>query len=138
MRDVRFASVVIDAPPTAVAKYLRDARKLPDWAPNFGHAIRPDGDDWVMSTRTGDFRVRMAPDNPFGVADHWVAPPGATAEMHNAIRVTENDGGSLVVFVVLRQDGFDDRRFDEDEAMVQSDLRRLKRILDGKLNPPSG
>ncbi|RYF90396.1 MAG: SRPBCC family protein [Caulobacteraceae bacterium] len=131
-RDVRFVHIDIAAPPAAVAAYLRDARKLPDWAPNFGDQIRPDGDNWIMRTRTGPFRVRMVQDNDLGVADHWVTPPGGGGELHNAIRVTENGAGSLVVFNLYRQDGFDDARFDEDEALVLADLRRLKVLIEGE------
>lgn len=131
-RDVRFVHVSIAAPPDEVAAYLRDARKLPDWAPNFGDEITPDGKDWVMRTKSGPFKVRMAPDNALGVADHWVTPPDGTKELHNAIRVTENGVGCLVVFNLYRQDGFDDAQFDEDEGLVSADLRRLKGLIEGE------
>jgi hypothetical protein len=130
LRDARFVSINIAVPPARAAAFLADARTMPSWAPNFGHEIRADGDGWIMETRTGPFRVRMAPDNPFGVVDHWVIPPGGGPELHNAIRVTENGEGSLVVFTLFRQDGFDDRQFEEDEALVASDLRLLKQLLE--------
>ena len=131
-RDVRFVHISIAAPPARVAALLRDARRLPEWAPNFGDEIKPDGDRWIMRTKAGPCIVRMVDENDLGVADHWVTPPGASEEIHNAIRVTENGGGSLVVFHLYRQDGFDDARFNEDEALVSADLRRLKALIEGE------
>ena len=131
-RDVRFVHVNIAAAPERVAAYLADPRNMPLWAPNFGHEIHPEGEHWVMQAATGPFRVRMAPDNALGVADHWVTPPGSIEELHNAIRVTENGVGSLVVFNLYRQDGFDDAQFDADEALVSADLRRLKGLIEGE------
>lgn len=131
-RDVRFVHVNIAASPERVAAYVADARNLPRWAPNFGHDIRPEGDHWVMETDTGPFKVRMASDNDLGVVDHWVTPPGGTEALHNAMRVTENGVGSLVVFNLYRQDGFDDGQFDEDERLVSADLRRLKGLIEGE------
>lgn len=85
-----------------------------------------------MRTKAGPCIVRLVDENDLGVADHWVTPPGASKEMHNAIRVTENGSGSLVVFHLYRQDGFDDARFNEDEALVSADLRRLKALVEAE------
>lgn len=131
-RDVRFVHVNIAASPGRVATYLADPRHMPLWAPNFGHEIRQAGEGWVMETASGPFKVRMAPENGLGVVDHWVTPPGGGEELHNAIRVTENGAGSLVVFTLFRQDGFDDAKFDEDEALVSADLRRLKGLIESE------
>eukprot|EP01030_Chromulinospumella_sphaerica_P021733 gene21733-21689_t len=132
-RDVRFVHVNIVADPKRVAAYLADPRNMPVWAVNFGDEIRPDGENgWVMRTPLGPFSVRMAPDNDLGVVDHWVRPLAGGEEVHSIIRVTENGVGTLVVFTLFRQDGFDDARFDEDEALVSADLRRLKGLIEGE------
>lgn len=131
-RDVRFVHVNIAAPVEQVAAVLADPERMPDWAPNFGHEVRRGGDHWIMETKTGPFKLRMAPKNDLGVADQWVTPPGATDEIHNAVRVTENGDGSLVVFHLFRQDGFTDEEFDHDESLVSADLRRLKGLIEGE------
>lgn len=40
-KDVRIVHISIAAPPAGVAALLRDARRLPEWAPNFGDEIKP-------------------------------------------------------------------------------------------------
>ena len=131
-RDVRFVHVNIAADPKRVAAYLAEPRNLPTWAVNFGDEIRRDAEGWVMRTPSGPFRVRMAPPNDLGVVDHWVRPLDGGEEIHSVIRVTENGVGTLVVFTLFRQDGFDDVRFDEDERLVSADLRRLKGLIEGE------
>jgi len=129
VRNVRIVHVSIQAPPERVYAFAADPRNLPRWAPNFGHSISLSGDDWVMETADGPFRVRFAPDNEFGVLDHWVTPP-AGGEIHNPVRVVPNGTGSLVSFTVFQQDGWPGERLAEDAALVAADLERLKALLE--------
>jgi uncharacterized protein YndB with AHSA1/START domain len=124
LRDARFVHVSIQAPPERVYAYAADPRTMPRWAPNFGHAISPSGEHWVMETADGPVRVRFAPPNDLGVLDHWVTLPGG--EIHNPVRVVPNGSGSLVVFTVIAQEGWSSAQLDADAALVRADLERLK------------
>jgi hypothetical protein len=50
-------SVSIAAPPTVVLRLVADARRLPEWAPDFARAVRPDGTDWLVDTGGGEARI---------------------------------------------------------------------------------
>ena len=128
LHDVRIVHESIDAPPERVYAYVADPRNLPHWAPNFGHTIVPDGDEWVMETADGPYRVRFAPPNDLGVLDHSVRPP-AGGEFHNPMRVVANGTGSVITFTLFRQEGWADDRFAEDVRMVAADLAKLKSVL---------
>lgn len=125
VRDVRIVHVTIDAPVERVYAYAADPENLPRWAPNFGHAISRAGEDWVVETAGGPWRVRFAPRNSLGVLDHWVYPPEG-GEFYNPMRVTANEAGSVISFTLFRQDGWSDERFAEDAGLVSADLARLK------------
>lgn len=139
LHDVRIVHESIDALPKRVYAYVADPRNLPRWAPNFGHAIirDGDGDEWIMETADGPFRVRFAPPNDLGVLDHWVRPP-AGGEFYNPIRVVANGTGSVITFTLFRQQGWADDRFAEDAGMVAADLARLKSILESHAHESTG
>jgi hypothetical protein len=74
-------------------------------------------------------RVRFAPPNDRGVADHDVVlETGAT--VHNPIRVVPNGTGSTVIFTLLRQPGVSVQQFNQDANAVERDLATLKAVLE--------
>ncbi len=128
MSDVRILDVSIGAAPERVYAFVAEPRNLPHWAPNFGHAITPQGDHWVMHTAEGPVPVRFAPPNALGVLDHWVRLPAG--ELHNPMRVVPGRTGSVLTFTLFRQDGWTDAQFDDDAALVSADLARLKAMIE--------
>lgn len=130
MSDVRILDVRIDAPAERVYAFVAEPRNMPRWAPNFGHAIEPAGDHWLMHTAEGPVPVRFAPRNALGVLDHWVRLPGG--ELHNPMRVVAGGTGSVLTFTLFRQDGWTDTQFDDDAALVSADLARLKTMLEAE------
>ncbi|WP_054971731.1 hypothetical protein [Paenibacillus sp. A3] len=65
----------------------------------------------------------------YGVADHWVTV--ATGQtILNPMRVVPNGSGCEIVFTAFRQPGVSDESFANDTAMIESDLRTLKRIME--------
>ena len=128
MRDVRIIHINIEAPAERVYAFVAEPANMPRWAPNFGHEITPAGDHWIMHTAEGPVPVRFAPRNELGVLDHWVRLPGG--EIHNSMRVVPNGAGSVLTFTLFRQDGFTDAQFDEDAALVSSDLETLKGLIE--------
>jgi hypothetical protein len=89
--------------------------------------IRRLGDAWVARGPLGEVRVRFAPPNELGVADHDVTlQTGAT--VHNPLRVIPNGTASSVVFTLLRLPGVTERL--TDAQTVQRDLETLKAVLE--------
>lgn len=130
LHEVRNVSVSIARAPADVHAFLTDGANLPRWASGLGSAVRRDGDAWLAEGPLGAVRVRFAPRNPFGVADHAVTlPTGAT--VHNPVRVLPNGDGSTVVFTILGLPGVSQAQLEEDARTVEKDLRTLKAILEG-------
>ena len=130
MRDIRILHTNIQAPAERVYAFVAEPRNMPRWAPNFGHAITPAGDHWIMHTAEGPVPVRFAPPNELGVLDHWVTLPGG--EIHNPMRVVPNGTGSVLTFTLWRQEGWTEAQFDEDAALVAADLATLKALIESE------
>jgi len=50
-------SITIAASPATVFGYVVDPRNLPVWAPAFARAVRPDGDQWIVTNDAGEFPI---------------------------------------------------------------------------------
>lgn len=132
MYPIRHITVSIARPPAAVYAFAGDPRNLPRWAAGLARAeVTREGDHWVAESPMGKVRIRFTEPNALGVLDHDVTlPDGVT--VHNPMRVLPNGDGSEFVFTLIRQPGMTDAQFEEDAAMVEADLRRLKaRLEDG-------
>ncbi|MQA36064.1 SRPBCC family protein [Modestobacter roseus] len=129
MSESRHLSVHIDRPAAEVYAWARDPANLPRWAAGLAAGIaRVDG-EWVADSPMGRVRVRMAPENAFGVLDHDVVlPDGPTVT--NPLRVLPDGEGCEVVFTLRRQQGMDDAAFEADAAAVTADLATLKAVLE--------
>lgn len=127
-------SVTIARSPAAVYGYLRDLTRLPEWS--FFESAVDEGDGWRVTTPDGAARLRMAPDNGFGVVDHYVGPAGR-AEVYIPMRVVANGEASEVLFTVYRMPAMSDGAYAADVAQVRHDLDRLKEILEGEDSDPT-
>jgi uncharacterized protein YndB with AHSA1/START domain len=59
-------SIAIDAPPQAVVELLADGNRLPQWAPAFAGEMRAEGDDWLVGSGEGEFRIRIRSSTELG------------------------------------------------------------------------
>lgn len=113
-----------------VARFVLDHKNMSQWAAGLGAGLEQRGDHWVADGGPiGEVRVRFAPENDFGVADHDVTLPDGTT-VHNALRVVPNGDGAEVMFTLLRQPSMSDSDLEADAAHVQKDLETLKAILE--------
>ena len=125
----RHLSTVIHRAPAEVAAYFRDPDTLPDWAAGLTNtAVRRDGAELVVPTPMGDWRMRFAEPNDFGVLDHWVTDHTGTVT-YNPVRVIEHPEGAEVIFT-LRQRDMTDEQFDQDAAAIAADLETLRSVLE--------
>ncbi|QTE28270.1 SRPBCC family protein [Pengzhenrongella sicca] len=128
-RPARTVSVSIDRAPDAVYRYLVDPHHLPTWAPGFATAVHREPAGWVAETAGGRFQVAFAPHNRFGVVDHRVTSDDGVDDT-NPMRVIANGTGSEVLFTLFHPVGADDAAFEATLAVVASDLRTLKGVLE--------
>lgn len=128
----RTITIRIEAPYDAAYARLRDPATWPHWAAGLGAGLSPGRDGlWTVNTVTGAAaHVRFSDPNPYGVLDHTVILPGG-GEVHVPFRLIRNGNGCEVIFTLLRLPQMDDDAFSADGAAVESDLARLKAVLEG-------
>ncbi|HEV8266145.1 MAG TPA: hypothetical protein VGQ06_14455 [Gemmatimonadales bacterium] len=127
--EVRNVSVSIRRSPSDVYAFISNGENVPRWAAGLGTKIRRAEGEWVAEGPIGTVRVRFAPPNDLGVADHDVVLASGVT-VHNPIRVVPNGSGSTVIFTLLRQPGVSARQFNQDATTVQKDLETLKALLE--------
>jgi uncharacterized membrane protein len=133
----KHVSVPVERPADVVYAYASNPANLPLWAAGLvTGAIRPVGDDWIAESPMGTIRVRFADPNPYGVLDHRVTLPDGDAVL-NPMRVVPNGDGAELTFTLYRLPGVTDQSFAADAAQVETDLRRLKELLEKGRPPPA-
>jgi pimeloyl-ACP methyl ester carboxylesterase/uncharacterized protein YndB with AHSA1/START domain len=131
--DVHHVSVHIARSPAEVYAFASDPRNLPRWAAGLARSeVRRDGDAWIADAPFGKVRVRFAERNSYGVMDHEVTLESGV-RVHNPMRVLAHEGGSQLVFTLIRQPGMSDRQLAADEAAVENDLKTLKNLLERQI-----
>ena len=129
LRRCRTLSVSIDAPPARVYAFVRNPENLPRWASGLGREVRKTADGWILETADGPLGFKFVADNDFGVLDHIVTlAPGV--DILNPMRVVANGDGCEVSFTLFELPGMTAEKFAEDAAMVERDLRALKKVLE--------
>lgn len=129
--ESRHVSVFIERDPGTVYAYASNPSHLPEWAAGLAGSIELIDGRWVADLAMGRIAVEFAPENPFGVLDHWVTDAEGTV-FYNPLRVVAAPGGSELTFSVRRLEGMSDDEFDRDAGLVQADLDALKRLLEAR------
>jgi hypothetical protein len=127
--EVRNVTVSIRRAPREVYDYMSDGANIPRWATGLGQEIRRVDDEWIARGTLGTVRVRFAPPNELGVADHDVTLENGST-VHNPLRVVPNGAGSSVIFTLLRRPGVSPDEFERDARTVEKDLTLLKTLLE--------
>ena len=98
-------SISIAASPDTVFRYVADARNLPDWAPAFAGAVRPDGDAWIVTRDGADFPIVVRASAEHGTVD----VVSATDERRGAFtRVLPDGDGAAYQLTLLFPEGTDE------------------------------
>jgi hypothetical protein len=127
--QTRTISVTIERPADQVYEFVRDATTFPRYTSLF-KAVRPAGpDNWIADTDQGQMPLRFAPQNGFRVLDHHVQLR-PDLEVLNHMRVLPNADGAEVLFTVFQRPGMSDTEFEEDREAVETDLYKLKSVLE--------
>lgn len=127
--ETRIVSASIDRPADVVYDFACRMENLTKWAAGLASELVQSDGDWFADTPGGRIRIAMAPRNAFRVLDHDVTMADGFT-VHNAMRVTPADDGSVVAFVVLRLPGMSDADFERDAGLVAQDLQTLKKLVE--------
>lgn len=131
MTESRTVSVSIARSPDAVYAYLADPANFPQWSA-FISEVKPDRESWLAKTPRGSMHLRFTPRNPFRILDHDVVTHNGTI-IHVPLRVVPNGpAASEVLFTIFRQPDMSLPEFEQDIAIVQTDLDSLKTLLNTK------
>lgn len=127
--EVRNVAVSIRRSPAHVQAFVSNGENLPRWAKGLGTSVRRAGGEWIAEGPIGTVRVRFAPVNDLGVADHDVVLANGDT-VHNPLRVVPNGTGSTVIFTLMRLPGVTAQQFNADAKLVERDLMSLKTLLE--------
>lgn len=125
----RHITIQINQEPKSVYEFVSNPANLPLWAAGLSGSIQKVGDDWIAESPRGPVKVKFADKNDFGVLDHLVTlPTGET--INNPLRVVPNGSGCELIFNLFQRDNITIEHFEEDAKFIESDLKRLKEILE--------
>ncbi len=122
-------SISIAAKPDDIAAYVADANNMPQWAGGFCKSVRKAGEDWVVETGEGDVGLKFLGPIAAGVLDH-VVTLGPGLQVYVPMRVVPNEDGSEVLFTLFQPPAMTESRLQQDMALVNADLARLKRVFE--------
>ena len=127
----RHVSRFIDRAPADVIRFVGEPKNLPQWAAGLSAGIHESEKPgvWVSESPMGKVEVRFAAPNDLGVLDHDVTLPNGDT-VHNPMRVVPNGAGSEVTFTLFQQPGMSDEEFARDARTVETDLRKLKEVME--------
>jgi hypothetical protein len=139
-------TIAIAAPPDAVLAVVGDARRLPEWAPDFASAVRRDGAEgavegaepsadgggrgdgnWIVDNGSAEFPIRLRVAAELGTVDilrREDPPRGAFA------RVVPSGEGSEFLFTLAFPAGTDADAVDAQMATVEAELRTVRALVE--------
>lgn len=123
-------TVSIDRPVADVFAFLADAANWTRWAIVNVQAIEPtdEPDWWLMATPHGPAKLRIRGNAEHGVLDHDYVEDMASWQV--PARVVPNGTGSEFMITFFQPPAFTDTFFDEQTALVDTELATLKQVLE--------
>lgn len=126
----RQISIAINCPANDIYAFASRPENLPKWASGLSESgIRKSGDEWVSDSPMGQIHIKFAAQNQFGILDHDVTLPNGEVN-YNPFRVIKNESGSEAIFTLYRLPRMSDQDFEQDARMIETDLQKLKSILE--------
>jgi len=124
-------NISINCKPEKIYKFASNLSNFPQWAKTFCRSVKKSKGKWLIETPQGPIGVRLAKENKFGILDHYISP-SAGKEVYVPLRVVPNASGSEVIFTVFQQPNMTNESFKKDIALVEKDLKNLKRVMENK------
>jgi len=123
-------TVRIERDADAVFAFLANAANWPRWAIVNVKATSPSANPgwWNMTTTHGAAKLRIRADAAQGVLDHDFVD--AQASWTVPARVVRNVDGAEFMMTFFQPPSFSDRFFDEQIKLVDTELAKLKEVLE--------
>ena len=118
-------TIAIAAPPEVVLGVVGDARRLPEWAPDFARAVRPEGEGWIVDNGDAEFPIRLRVAAEFGTVDilgPTDPPRGAFA------RVIPSGEGSEFLFSLSFPGSTEEAAVAAQMETVEAELRTVRTL----------
>jgi hypothetical protein len=132
MRASMVIKVAIERPFDEVYELLADPLYFGKWAVTPDTEMEAlDNGDWLVELPRGQSLIRFTPPNAYGILDYEVFPLGESHGSVNPVRLVRNDEGCELVLIWYQRDGMSEDKFRSDAQWVESDLQRLKTLLEG-------
>lgn len=126
--QVKNIHVSINKPAKEVYQYVANPENFPKWVA-FIKSIKKEGNFWVGDSDLGNIKIKWAPENEWGILDHYVTLPNGET-VFNPMRIISNDKGSELIFTLFWMPGRSEKEFSEDAQAVAADLNKLKEIME--------
>lgn len=122
-------SIFIAATPARIYEFASNPSNLPLWVPSFCKSVELLDGEWIVQSPAGRVVFSFVQPNDLGVLDHTVTfSSGVT--LANPMRVIPNGAGGEILFTLFQHEGMSDQQFQDDAALVLSDLQTLRRLLE--------
>lgn len=121
--------VDIQATPEKAYAFLSNPMNWPRYAVVNLRSVSPGQDGWFhATTKFGQGQIRVAGVKEFGILDHVWKDPQASWTVYS--RVVPNGGGSTVMLTLFQPPVMNDAQFDRAMAAMDTELAKLKEILE--------
>lgn len=122
-------TISIDAPRDRVYAFLADAANWPQWAIVNVKSVAPAGGQWWhMETPAGFAKLRIRPNDEFGILDHDFEAPDASWSV--PARVVANGDGCDFMITFFQPPMFTRSFFEEQAGLVDKELAQLKSLME--------
>lgn len=131
-RPVRSITKSIDlaVSPKRAFTFLNDPQNWPKWATINMKNVRPGTNGWYETeTRQGKGQLKMLSNADLGILDHLWKDPQASWTV--PARVVPNGEGCTFLITFFQPPVMDDKAFNLAAAEVETELRKLKQVLEG-------
>lgn len=128
MMPSRTITISINCLAQKVYEFVSQPENLPQWL-TFIIGVRQVDGAWFVDTPAGPMGIQFLAHNQLGVLDHYALLPDGQKVL-NPMRVISNGGGSEVIFTLFQHSGMTDEQFIKDAQTVETDLNKLKSVLE--------
>ncbi len=116
-------SIAIAASPAAVFSYVADARNLPDWAPAFADAVRPEGERWIVTGGGDEFPMVVHASAEHGTVDLLAADDRTRGAF---TRVLPHGEGAAYQFTLFFPEDTEEAAVERQMATVEQELEAVR------------
>ena len=123
-------TIEIASDPARVQTFIEDGANLPRWAIGFAKGAELNGDEWIVTTGTGDRIPTVIVSNATAGTVDFVMSPAPRTTVTAWSRVMGVNGVTLFTFTQVQPDGMPDEMFAGQVRALSHELVALKALLE--------